>query len=359
MLGLTLLAGCEGPKATPAAFVPPPPMPDVRHFPVKLSQATAPIDSAPKTSEAGEDLVKVVTDSQAKSLNTLIMSNDGKTSLSLSGPTYSGEPFQWSDYRGKVVLVLFWASWDPTSREDLSNLEKVKEFYRYRPLEVVAVNLDRDITAAKKFLAVADPTFPVIMDGEQGFDLASDYPTRTVPLTVVVNKSGKIEAATISDPSTFKRIEELLREKYTGPVAKAGKPKKTTASSGSSRKSTAKTTASKKSSGTAKSKGADDGTLVEAKTGAGKKGRGYGGDIYTEPLKALWSTKEKLVFDVEIPKAMSLFQATKDRYPESHAEFMKEIIEEGSIQLPELPAGQEYVYLPEKGKLMIRQPATK
>jgi len=359
MLGLTLLAGCEGPKATPAAFVPPPPMPDMRHFPVKLSQTNSAIDAAPKT-EGGADLVKIVTDSQAKPLTNLIVSTDGKTSLALSGPTYSGEEFQWSDYRGKVVLVLFWASWDPTSREDLSNLEKVKAFYRYRPLEVVAVNLDRDITAAKKFLAVADPTFPVIMDGEQGCDLASDYPTRTVPLTVVVNKAGKIEAATISDPATFKRIEELLREKYTGPVAKAGKPKKSTTTSGTSEKSPAKTTASKKkSSGTAKSKAADDGTLVEAKAGAGKKGRGYGGDIYTEPLKARWTTEQKLIFDVQIPKAMSLFRATKDRYPESHAEFMKEIIEEGGIQLPELPAGEEYIYLPEKGKLMIRQPETK
>lgn len=359
VLGVTLLAGCEGPKATPAAFVPPPPMPEARRFPVKLSQTSAPLDSAPKTTEAGSDPAQVVKTTQAKTLNNLIVSTDGKTDLSLSGPTYSGEAFQWSDYRGKVVLVLFWASWNPTSREDLSNLEEVRKFYRYRPLEVVAVNLDRDVEAAKKFLAVAQPTFPVIMDGEQSFEIASQYPTRTVPLTVVVNKSGKIEAASIQDPLVFKRIEELLRAKYANSVTRTSKSKKPAGTSGTARNNPAKTASAKKTSGAAQPSATDEGTLVEAKAGVGKKGRGYGGDIYTEPLKARWTTEQKLIFDVQIPKAMSLFEATKERYPDSHSEFMKVIIEENGIQLPELPTGQEYVYLPEKGKLMVRQPETK
>lgn len=355
LLGLTLLAGCEGPQAPPAAHVPLPPMPEPRRFPVQLGTATTSLDAAPKM-ETGTDPTQVVNTSEAKTLNSLVASSDGKTDLMLSGPTYSGEPFEWSDYRGKVVIVLFWASWHPACREDLTKLEEVQKFYRYRPLEVVAVNLDRDIEAAKKFLAVAQPAFPVIMDGMQKFELARNYPTRTIPIAVCVDKLGKIRPANLQEPRVNECIEELLQEKYAGPVAKTTIPKKNELAAKTPKKAGGSATASRKADKRADASGSDDGTLVEAQAGVGKKGQGYGGGIYTEPLKARWTTEQKLIFDVQIPKAMSLYQATHDQFPASHEEFMKEIIEENSIELPELPAGQEYVYMPEKGKLMVRQP---
>jgi thiol-disulfide isomerase/thioredoxin len=286
-----------------------------------------------------------------KPLRERIQSAKGEEFLELHGPTYSGNTFDWASYRGQAVIVVFWASWDPHSKELLTQLESLPRVTHTHNVAVVGVNVDRVPEQAISFLDVAELPFENILDGKQDMELDREYPTTAVPVMVAVNKAGKIVPFDFVSLGLEKRIIELGKEKYSGPMPRQA----SSAPQGNS----AKTMARKTSVTHSASKPTDDGTLVEAKVGAGKKGRGYGGDIYTEPLKALWSTKEKLVFDVQIPKAMSLFKATKERHPNSHEEFMKEIIEESSIQLPELPEGQKFVYLPEEGKLMIKHPETK
>ena len=57
--------------------------------------------------------------------------------------------------------------------------------------------------------------------------------------------------------------------------------------------------------------------------------------------------------------AMKFFKADKGRNPKSHEEFMKEIIKENGIKLPELPEGSKYLYDPAKGDLFVIQPDSK
>jgi hypothetical protein len=100
--------------------------------------------------------------------------------------------------------------------------------------------------------------------------------------------------------------------------------------------------------------------MVEEKAavGMGEKGRGYGGDVVTEPIKDLWQTKEKLVL-MQIKTSLDIYKASNDGHgPKSHEEFMQHIIKENDIQLPALPAGESYVYNPAKEELMIRKPAS-
>jgi len=56
---------------------------------------------------------------------------------------------------------------------------------------------------------------------------------------------------------------------------------------------------------------------------------------------------------MSIEHAMNLYQATNDRYPANHDEFMKEIIQANNIALPKLPFYQEYVYDEKAHKLLI------
>ena len=99
-------------------------------------------------------------------------------------------------------------------------------------------------------------------------------------------------------------------------------------------------------------------TREVAGVGVGKKGRKLErhkgtGQIIAQPAVSLFRTKEKIIFEIVIPKNMQLFQATNGRFPKSHDEFMKEIIEFGQIQLPELPEGGSYVYDPKIHQLMV------
>ncbi|MEC9093874.1 MAG: hypothetical protein VX438_14285 [Planctomycetota bacterium] len=93
----------------------------------------------------------------------------------------------------------------------------------------------------------------------------------------------------------------------------------------------------------------------KARVGVGKKGEGYGNLVpILKPAATFWKVKEKIAFEIVIPKTLQLFEATHGRKPKSHAEFMKKIIEEGKVKLPQLDEGLEYFYDAQNGELMVR-----
>lgn len=71
------------------------------------------------------------------------------------------------------------------------------------------------------------------------------------------------------------------------------------------------------------------------------------------PARTLFRTKEKVVFEIQIPHAMNLYKALNGHGPRSHEEFMKEIIKANNIELPELPPGQHYQFDVEKQELWV------
>lgn len=94
---------------------------------------------------------------------------------------------------------------------------------------------------------------------------------------------------------------------------------------------------------------------VKAKTGVGKRGRGYGGGMISEPVRAYFRTRQRISF-IQMEKGMREFKAINGRAPESHEEFMEKIIKEYGVDLPELPEGQSYFYDLELEELMVRKP---
>jgi hypothetical protein len=98
--------------------------------------------------------------------------------------------------------------------------------------------------------------------------------------------------------------------------------------------------------------------LVKAKAGVGKLGRSldeHSGVIVT-PAKVYFTVRERVVFDVQIPEALKLYKALNGKAPQSHEQFMKDIVEANQIQLPQLNPGVTYVYDPQTEELMVRRP---
>jgi hypothetical protein len=98
-----------------------------------------------------------------------------------------------------------------------------------------------------------------------------------------------------------------------------------------------------------------DGQRVVAEAGVGKRGRDYGGGIISEPVRQRFLIQDRLIF-LNIQKNLNEFKTLNERLPNSHEEFMEQIIDAGGIPLPELPAGETYVYDPERGELMVERP---
>lgn len=101
----------------------------------------------------------------------------------------------------------------------------------------------------------------------------------------------------------------------------------------------------------------NDPTLKKAEVGAGRKGRDYGGPGFiTTPVEVYFRTGDRIAFEVHIPKNMELYKAQhENKGPKTHEEFMQVIVKEGGVDLPELPADEEYLYDPKTEQLMIRR----
>jgi hypothetical protein len=93
-----------------------------------------------------------------------------------------------------------------------------------------------------------------------------------------------------------------------------------------------------------------------ADVGVTGKGR-YNPGLITTPVSTYWRTQEATVFTIQIPKTMQLYKATYGHAPKSHEEFMQQIIQANMIKLPDLPAGERYVYDPKTEQLMVEGPA--
>ena len=100
---------------------------------------------------------------------------------------------------------------------------------------------------------------------------------------------------------------------------------------------------------------ATDQTAQPAEPGVGKHSRNLAGDgLLITPVRIMFTAEEKVVFDVQIPKAMQIYKALNGRAPKSHDEFVEKIIRENQIRLPELLDGHTYEYDTEQEKLMVR-----
>jgi hypothetical protein len=95
-------------------------------------------------------------------------------------------------------------------------------------------------------------------------------------------------------------------------------------------------------------------TYEKAGAGQGVQGSGYGGGIITEPVHQYFNARDRITFDIQIPKQLQIWKAmNNNRNPKNVEEYKKEILDPCQIELPELPPGKRYVYDAKKGELLV------
>ncbi|MBT2571325.1 redoxin domain-containing protein [Planococcus sp. ISL-110] len=105
----------------------------------------------------------------------------------------NGETVRLSDYRGKKVILNFWATWCPPCRAEMPHMQQFHENNADGDVEILAVNLtaqDKGDQAIRSFIDEFGLTFPIPMD-ETG-SAAQAYQVRTVPTTFILNTKGEI-----------------------------------------------------------------------------------------------------------------------------------------------------------------------
>ena len=135
--------------------------------------------------------------------------------------TIDSKPLRLSDYRGKVVVLNFWASYCQPCVEEAPSLNRLQRYLEPRGGTILGVSLDPEAAPYEKFLrdyAVPYPTWrdPNLQDGKS--KIALDYGTTLIPETYIIDRRGKIVRKLVSaqqwdSPEMLAYFDATLKEK--------------------------------------------------------------------------------------------------------------------------------------------------
>jgi len=94
------------------------------------------------------------------------------------------------EFRGRVVMLDFWPSWCVPCRHSFPWMNSMHQKYADRGLVIIAVNVDKKITEAEKFLERYPADFRIAYDPEPS--LAREYGVETLPSTFLIGRDGQI-----------------------------------------------------------------------------------------------------------------------------------------------------------------------
>lgn len=139
----------------------------------------------------------------------------GKQAPDFSLPTLSGGEAAMGAYRGKVILLNFWASWCAPCKEELPELERIYQGFQERGFEVLGINIDKRRKNASKIASRFGLSFPVLLD--PAAKIIEEYPGRAMPVSYLIDTKGVIREIFFGfNKKKLPQMETSIRELLNG-----------------------------------------------------------------------------------------------------------------------------------------------
>ena len=138
----------------------------------------------------------------------------------LWGKTVEGNDFNWADYKGKVVLIDFTASWCGPCRAEMPNIVEMYEKYHSKGLEIICIGVRDSTDNLKKMVEEDKITFPMISeelskDDPRGLP-STYYGVLGIPEIFLIGKDGRIIATGLRGPT----LRDTVEKQFTDNVVK-------------------------------------------------------------------------------------------------------------------------------------------
>ena len=131
--------------------------------------------------------------------------------ISLSGQSPLGSPVNLADYRGKVVLIQYWATWSRPAKADLATLKELWNKYG-NSFTIIGVSLDNNVKELNDYLADNPLPWPQIFE-PGGLDSrpANVLGILTVPTMMLIDQQGKVVSRNIAAADVEMELKRLVR----------------------------------------------------------------------------------------------------------------------------------------------------
>jgi peroxiredoxin len=125
-------------------------------------------------------------------------------------PNLTGQPVTLSSYRGKVVLLDFWATWCGPCKEEIPHLVDMQNRYGSEGLQIIGVSMDDSPGPVREFSQQFKMNYPVVMGNAKTGELYGGI--LGLPITFVIGQDGRINARHIGATSSSVFEKEILTQ---------------------------------------------------------------------------------------------------------------------------------------------------
>jgi len=141
----------------------------------------------------------------------------GSAAADFTLPDVEGHQVRLSDFRGKTVLLAFWATWCPPCKEELPTLQKLYEQYNDKDLVILTVD-DEEPATIKDFLRAKHYSFRVLVDSKRA--VFREFAVHFIPTAIFINPD-EIVTQVLTGWAGPQRLLEALRAAGFGNVLPA------------------------------------------------------------------------------------------------------------------------------------------
>ena len=123
-----------------------------------------------------------------------------------------GKTHRIADYRGRVVLVNFWATWCPPCRREMPSMERLFQKFKGEPFMVLAPDQFESFDLVFSFTGQLDPspTFPILLDEKSIASKA--WKVKGLPTSFIVDKQGRVAYRAVGGREfDHPEIEKIIR----------------------------------------------------------------------------------------------------------------------------------------------------
>lgn len=134
----------------------------------------------------------------------------GSTAPDFTLNALDGKQISLTDYRGKKVILNFWATWCPPCREEMPEMQRFYKEYEQQDVEILAVNLEYSETKPEKirdFVKEYDLSFPIPLDERN--TIGKQFRAVSIPTSYFIDERGIIQKMHIG-PMDYEFMEDEI-----------------------------------------------------------------------------------------------------------------------------------------------------